>query len=104
MTVVAGEGWSDYVNPFSYLAGAAGKVAGDAWTVAGWVVDVGATIAAAAGSGYGHGEGMQWQDDEQGGRGMIATGAQPARAPSTWPGSQAAVDSGWATWVDAEQS
>ena len=34
MTVVAGEGWSDYVNPFSYLAGAAGKVAGDAWTVA----------------------------------------------------------------------
>ena len=26
--------WSDYVNPFSYLAGAAGKVAGDAWTVA----------------------------------------------------------------------
>ena len=26
--------WSDYVNPFSYLAGAAGKVAGDAWTLA----------------------------------------------------------------------
>ena len=34
VTGVAGEGWSDYVNPFSYLAGAAGKVAGDAWTVA----------------------------------------------------------------------
>ncbi|EAP98672.1 hypothetical protein JNB_00850 [Janibacter sp. HTCC2649] len=34
MTILPVEGWSDYVNPFSYLAGAAGKVAGDAWTVA----------------------------------------------------------------------
>ena len=30
---------------------------------------------------------------------MIAPGAQPAPAPSTWPGTQAALDAGWGTWV-----
>ena len=86
------------------VAGQVKGTDGEHWTVACVLLDVRATITASARIGYGHCERMQWHDDEQGGRWMIATGAQPARAPSTWPGSQAAVDSGWATWVDAEQS
>lgn len=77
---------------------------GEHWTLACVLLDVRATITASARIGYGHCERMQWHDDEQGGRWMIAPGAHPARAPSTWPGSQAAVDAGWSTWVDAEQS
>ena len=86
------------------VAGQVKGTDGEHWTVACVLLDVRATITASARIGYGHCERMQWHDDEQGGRWMIATGAQPALAPSTWPGSQAAVDSGWATWVDAEQS
>ena len=86
------------------VAGQVKGTDGDDWTVACVLLDVRATITAFARIGYGHCERMQWHDDEQGGRWMIAPGAQPALAPSTWPGSQAAVDSGWATWVDAEQS
>lgn len=86
------------------VAGQVKGTDGEHWTVACVLLDVRATITASARIGYGHCERMQWHADEQGGRWMIAPGAQPARAPSTWPGSQAAVDSGWATWVDAEQS
>lgn len=77
--------------------------AGEHWTVACVLLDVRAMITASARIGYGHCERMQWSGGEQGGRWMIGPGAQPARAPSTWPGSQAAVDAGWATWVDAGQ-
>ena len=77
---------------------------GEHWTLACVLLDVRATITASARIGYGHCERMQWHDDEQGGRWMIAPGAQPAQAPSTWPGSQAAVDAGWSTWVDAGPS
>ena len=86
------------------VAGQVKGTDGDDWTVACVLLDVRATITAFARIGYGHCERMQWHDDGQGGRWMIAPGAQPALAPSTWPGSQAAVDAGWATWADAEQS
>jgi hypothetical protein len=86
------------------VAGQVKGTDGHDWTVACVLLDVRATITASARIGYGHCERMEWHDDEQGGRWMIAPGAQPAIAPSTWPGSQAAVDAGWATWVDAEQS
>ena len=85
------------------VAGQVKGTDGEHWTLACVLLDVRATITASARIGYGHCERMQWHDDEQGGRWMIAPGAQPARAPSTWPGSQAAVDAGWATWVDTEQ-
>jgi hypothetical protein len=77
---------------------------GERWSVVCVLLDVRATITASARIGYGRCERMQWHGDEQGGRWMIAPGAQPAKAPSTWPGSQAAADAGWATWVEAEQS
>ncbi|EAP98671.1 hypothetical protein JNB_00845 [Janibacter sp. HTCC2649] len=85
---------------------AAGQVKGTDggdWTLACVLLDVRATITASARIGYGHCERMQWSGGEQGGRWMIGPGAQPARAPSTWPGSQAAMDAGWATWVEAGQ-
>ncbi len=86
------------------VAGQVKGADGDHWTLACVLLDVRATITASARIGYGHCERMQWHTDEQGGRWMIAPGAQPAQAPSTWPGSQAAADAGWAAWVDAEQS
>ncbi len=43
----------------------------------------------------GHCERMQWV----GGRWMIAPGAPPAPAPSTWPGTPLAVQAGWARWT-----
>jgi len=86
------------------VAGQVKGTDGHDWTVACVLLDVRATITASARIGYGHCERMQWHDDGQGGRWMIAPGSQPARAPSTWPASKAAVDAGWATWVEAEQS
>ena len=86
------------------VAGQVKGTDGHDWTVACVLLDVRATITASARIGYGHCERMQWHGSGQGGRWMIAPGAQPARAPSTWPGSQAAVDAGWSTWVDAGPS
>ena len=86
------------------VAGQVKGTDGEHWSVVCVLLDVRATITASARIGYGHCERMQWHADGQGGRWMIAPGAQPALAPSTWPGSQAAADAGWATWVDAEQS
>lgn len=44
---------------------------------------------------FGHCERMQWV----GGRWMLAPGAPPAPAPSTWPGTELARQAGWRTWV-----
>ncbi|MEA5119001.1 MAG: hypothetical protein VB036_15485 [Propionicimonas sp.] len=70
---------------------------GPDWVVACVLLDVQATIRADARMGYGHCSRMQWQD----GRWQIAPGAAPARAPSAWPGSVAAVEAGWLTWQEA---
>ena len=76
-------------------AGLVKGVDGPDWVLACVLLDVRASIVADARIGWGHCERMQWQD----GRWLIAPGAAPAKAPSTWPGSQKALDVGWRTWV-----
>ena len=72
---------------------------GPDWAVACVLFEVRATITVQAQMGYGYCERMQWQN----GRWMIAPGASPARAPSTWPGSELSIRAGWRTWVDAAE-
>ena len=75
---------------------------GDDWVVACVLLHVKSTIVRTAQMAFGHCERMQWQPDQMvpggGGRWMIAPGPEPAPAPSTWPGSDAALQAGWATW------
>lgn len=79
-------------------AGLVKGVDGPGWVVACVLLDVRASIVADARIGWGHCERMTWQD----GRWRIAPGTPPARAPSTWPGSEKALEAGWRTWVEAE--
>jgi len=72
---------------------------GPGWVVACVLLDMRATITADAAMGYGYCERMQWHA----GRWMIAPGTPPARAPSTWPGSDLSIKAGWRTWVAAGQ-
>jgi len=69
------------------------------WVLACVLLDMRATITADAQMGYGYCERMQWRA----GRWMIAPGTPPARAPSTWPGSDLSIKAGWRTWVGGEQ-
>lgn len=48
---------------------------------------------------YGSCERMQWVAQGTGGRWMIAPGAGPAAAPSTWPGTDLAARAGWQAWI-----
>lgn len=76
---------------------AAGQVKGTDgpdWVLACVLLDVRAAVAATARIGYGHCERMAWHD----GRWQIAPGTPPAKAPSTWPGSDLALQAGWRTW------
>ena len=36
------------------------------------------------------------------GRWVIGAGEAPARAPSTWPGTELVHEAGWLAWVPAE--
>ncbi|EWT06799.1 hypothetical protein N864_16795 [Intrasporangium chromatireducens Q5-1] len=77
---------------------------GPDWAVACVLLEVDAVIASDAKIGYGHCERMQWHEDstapkEIGGRWMIAPGDPPALAPSTWPGTERAIDAGWKRWL-----
>ena len=72
---------------------------GTDWVLACVLLDMRATITADARMGYGYCERMQWSA----GRWMIALGTPPARAPSTWPGSDLSNQAGWRTWVSAGQ-
>lgn len=71
---------------------------GTDWVVVCVLLDVRAEITQEARMAYGYCERMQWSV----GRWMIAPGASPAKAPSTWPGSQLAQQAGWRTWVEAD--
>jgi hypothetical protein len=71
-------------------------VDGADWVLACVLLEVRAVISVDAQMGYGYCERMQWQQD----RWMIAPGAPPVRAPSTWPGSELSSRAGWRTWVD----
>lgn len=69
---------------------------GPDWVLACVQLDVTVVVVEQARFGYGHCERMQWQD----GRWLIAPGAPPAPAPSTWPGSQRSLDAGWLLWIE----
>lgn len=76
---------------------AAGQVKGTDgpdWVLACVLLDVRAAVATTARIGYGHCERMSWHE----GRWQIGPGTPPAKAPSTWPGSDLAVQAGWRTW------
>jgi len=69
------------------------------WVLACVLLDMRATITADARMGYGYCERMQWSA----GRWMIAPGTPPARAPSTWPGSDLSIKAGWRTLATSGQ-
>lgn len=76
---------------------AAGQVKGTDgpdWVLACVLLDVRAAVATTARIGYGHCERLTWHN----GRWQIAPGTPPAKAPSTWPGSDLALQAGWRTW------
>lgn len=70
---------------------------GPDWTIACVLVDVRAVIHSEARMAYGYCERMQWQRS----RWVIAPGAPPAEAPSTWPGTDLAFKAGWRSWPPA---
>ena len=69
-------------------------VDGDEWVLACVLLDIKARLATQARIAYGHCERMQWTPQE-GGRWLLGPGTEPARAPSTWPGTDLAVQAGW---------
>ncbi|HQG12323.1 MAG TPA: hypothetical protein PLZ83_05155 [Dermatophilaceae bacterium] len=71
-------------------------VDGDEWVLACVLLDIKARLATQARIAYGHCERMQWTPQE-GGRWLLGPGTEPARAPSTWPGTDLAVQAGWKT-------
>ena len=75
-------------------------VDGDGWVLACVLLDVRAVLVTDSRIGYGYCERMQWVGGA-GGRWMIAPGTPPARAPSTWPGTQLSIQAGWRTWSPA---
>jgi hypothetical protein len=71
---------------------------GDDWLVACVLLDVTVTVATQARAAYGYCERLEWDDD----RWIVAPGAAPAQAPSTWPGTDLAAAAGWRTWTSEE--
>lgn len=68
---------------------------GPDWTIACVLVDVRAVYRSEARMAYGYCERMVWDTD----RWLIAPGTPPAPAPSTWPGTDLAMEAGWRTWA-----
>lgn len=77
-------------------AGMVKGIDGPSWTLACVLLDVQVAIRTDARMGYGLCSRMVWTE----GRWQIAPGEPPAPAPQTWPGSKAAAEAGWLTWVD----
>lgn len=71
---------------------------GPDWVLACVLLDVQATIQTTYRMGWANCHRMQWTGE----RWLIGVGAQPARAPSAWPGSKAALAAGWLTWTRDE--
>lgn len=91
----------DGLEPGARLAviPAAGQIKGsdgDGWHVACVLVEITYTYRDQARLAYGHCERMTWTD----GRWLIAEGSHPVPAPSTWPGTELAVEAGWLQWRD----
>jgi hypothetical protein len=87
------------------VAGQVKGVDGPGWVLACVLLDVRARAATTARIAYGHCERMQWDptpltgDSSTGGRWVIGPGKPPAPAPSTWPGTDLALEAGWRTWA-----
>ena len=62
------------------------------------LLTVRARVKAEARISYGNCERMVWLGRER--RWVIGPGAFPARAPHTWPGSEAMLTAGWRTWEE----
>lgn len=78
---------------------AAGHVKGNDgqdWTVACVLLELHAHLVEEAAVAYGHCEAMTWA----GGRWVIDPTHDVSPAPSTWPGTELAVQAGWRPWVD----
>lgn len=75
---------------------------GPDWVVACVLLDVKAQVTTQARIAYGHCERMQWTASH-GGRWVIAPGSAPARAPSTWPGTDLARQAGWRAWATLQE-
>lgn len=71
---------------------------GPDWVVACVLLTLEATYERSAEVAYGHCERMTWQTD----RWVIDQGPAPAAAPSTWAGTDLAVQAGWRTWSWAD--
>jgi hypothetical protein len=80
------------------VAGLVKGVDGPSWTLACVLLDVQAWIKTESRMGYGMCARMEWVE----GGWQIAAGAEPATAPSAWPGSKAAAAAGWLSWVEGE--
>lgn len=72
---------------------------GPDWVAACVLLDVRAVVTTEARMGYGLCARMVWVVD----RWMVGPGAQPATAPSAWPGSATAAAAGWLAWRDEVQ-
>lgn len=70
---------------------------GDGWHVVCVLVEITYTFRDQAHLAYGHCERMTWRED----RWLVGAGAHPVPGPSTWPGTELAVEAGWLTWRDA---
>jgi len=70
---------------------------GDEWVLACVLLDVTATVARTATIAYGYCAAMQWTPD---GRWVIDATREAAKAPSTWPETDAARQAGWRTWEE----
>lgn len=77
------------------VAGQVKGADGPDWVVACVLLDITVTAGEQARAAYGHCEALAWERD----RWVIASGPAPAPAPSTWPGSDLAVQAGWRTWT-----
>ncbi|MBM6402610.1 hypothetical protein [Phycicoccus sonneratiae] len=93
--LTAAAGAADPVLTATPVAAQVKGTDGPGWVLACVLLRLDAVAAATASVAYGHCEPMQWQHD----RWMIAAGARPAAAPSTWPGTDLALQAGWRTWV-----
>ncbi len=71
---------------------------GPDWTVVCVLLDVQAWIKTESRMGYGLCSRMEWNVS----RWQVATGAEPASAPSAWSESNAAVAAGWLAWREGE--
>lgn len=69
---------------------------GDDWHVACVLVEITYTYRDQPRMAYGHCERMAWT----GQRWVIGSGSHPVPAPSTWPGTELALEAGWRVWVE----